>query len=66
MPKVPDIVKPQIIESIQRAFFAKNMKYTHELVYDHLDVPKSSNDAKLEGVVQKLSENNLTTLNKVK
>ena len=59
-------MKPEIIESIQRAFFAKNMTYTHELVYDHKNVPKSSNNAKIEGGVQKLSETNLETLNKVK
>ena len=63
VPKVPDEVKPEILESIQRAFFAKNMTYTHHLVYDHVEVPASSNNAKFEGRVQKLSETNLSALN---
>ena len=60
-----EALKTEIIDSIFRAFYLKKMKYTHRLVYDHPDVPKSMNNAAFEGEVQTLSEENQAILEQI-
>ena len=66
MPKVDDPkLKMEIFESIHRAFYLKDMKYANQLVYDDPQVPRTMNNASLEGGVQDLSERNIQVLEKL-
>ena len=40
----------EISDSISRAFYAKKMIYSHELVYDLASVKREMNNAKLEKI----------------
>jgi len=47
----------EVTESFQRAFFAKDLTYATELIYDHEDIPQSKNCAEFEKV-QKMTKDN--------
>ena len=48
----PDpITELEVRESFKRAFFVKDMTYSHKQVYDDPDCPEELNDARLEPVV---------------
>ena len=42
------LLEEEVRDSFRRAFFAKGMKYSYELVYDLEECPSSKNDPELD------------------